>query len=102
MASLRIALEQEVAPLRKTIAEVKDASEAATYASNEDLTAHKTSFESYCRDSNKNFATKSDLAAAQLGSADTYPPATAPPRSRCLPLLNSLENALTGKRSLAT
>ena len=30
MASLRIALEQEVAPLRKTIAEVKDASEAAT------------------------------------------------------------------------
>ena len=80
MASLRIALEQEVAPLRKTIAEVKDASEAATYASNEDLTAHKTSFESYCHDSNKNFATKSDLAAAQLGSADTYPPATTPPK----------------------
>ena len=80
MASLQIALEQEVAPLRKTITEVKDASEAATYASNEDLTAHKTSFESYCHDSNKNFATKSDLAAAQLGSADTYPPATTPPK----------------------
>ncbi|KAF9271360.1 hypothetical protein BGZ74_006136, partial [Mortierella antarctica] len=72
MATLQKALEQEVAPLRKTISEVRDASEAAAYTSNEDLTAHKSSFENYCCDSNKNFATKSDLAAAQLGSANTY------------------------------
>ncbi len=75
-------LQRELAPLQKLISEVKDTSDAAVFKSSSELDAHVSDFQNYCRDSNKNFATKTDLAAALLGPSSTVTPVTAPPKTK--------------------
>lgn len=79
-SAIQSTLKQELVPLKKTVKELRDASDAAAFSSSADLSNHIKAFQDYCRDSNKNFATKADLASAQLGSTDIPAPATMLPK----------------------